>query len=136
MLARAVALALFTASAFVAGCTSESVDVVAAHAAGHGTTRVYDGSLDELWTAAHAALHWSPAGPAQDRRDQWAIITDPAAFDQVGIWLEPINEHTTRVKVVVVDDPRFPGPFEEGVQKDIGTALASERAGASLEHRP
>jgi len=135
MRARAVALALIGA-AFVAGCASESVDVVAAHAAGHGTARVYDGSVDELWTAAHAAIHWSPAGHPQDNRDQGSIITSPSGFDQIGIWLEPVDAHTTRVKVVVVDDPRFPGPFEEGVQKDIATALASERAGASLDRRP
>ena len=38
--------------------------------------------------------------------------------------------------VVVIDDPNLPGPNEEGVHKDIATALAQIAAGKPLTMRP
>jgi len=48
----------------------------------------------------------------------------------------PAGPGRTRVTVVVMDDPRLPGPNEQGVMKDISTALTLARNGQSTEKRP
>ena len=87
-------------------------------------------------TAAHAAVAWNGVGEATDHADEHYLITSPVHFDQIGIWLTPQGPQSTLVTVVVIDDPNLPGPNEEGVHKDIATALAQIAAGKPLTMRP
>jgi hypothetical protein len=122
--------------AVLTGCGAETkIDAKSAHDTGHGTVRDYEGTYDQIWAAAHAAISWNEVGTPTDHPDEHYLITDPAKFDQIGIWLEPSGTKS-KVSVVVIDDPTLPGPNEEGVQKDISTALAQIKAGKPTDKRP
>lgn len=116
-------------------CGSSAVDAKSAHDAGQGTVRVFDGTPQELWDAGHAAVKWNPVGPIVDHGTDY-FVTDPTDFDQIGMWVEPAGPGRTRVTVVVIDDPTLPGPNEQGIIKDVATALALARNGQSTEKRP
>ncbi len=126
-------------AAALSACGAEPMNVVTAHDAGRGTTVVYDAPVDQVWTAAHAAIRWADVGKPtdhQERQDQWYVITDPAAADQVGIWLTPEGPKT-RAKILVMDDPGLPGPNESDVKKDVDKALAMIGAGQPIgDKRP
>jgi hypothetical protein len=123
-------------AAFVVACKGEPMNVESAHEAGRGTIAEYDAPIDQVWTAAHAAIRWANIGKPTDHQDNWHVITDPAAADQVGIWLEAEGPTKTRARVIVMDDPTLPGPDEKDVQKDIGRALALIAEGKPLDKRP
>jgi hypothetical protein len=112
------------------------IDAKSAHDLGHGTRRVLDGSMDQLWLATHAAVSWNEIGAAKDNEAEHSFTTDPARFDQVGVWLEPEGPSRTRVTVVVIDDPNLPGPNEEGVMNDVVTALKLVSSGSPTSKRP
>lgn len=117
-------------------CTSAAVDPKAAHEAGDGTARVFDATPQELWVASHAAVKWNPVGGIRDHQTEHYFVTNPGDFDQVGVWVEPADPGTTRVSVVVIDDPYLPGPNEQGLLNDIGKALTLERNGLPMDKRP
>lgn len=119
-----------------AACTTSAVDAKAAHEAGQGTVRVFEGTPQELWTASQAVLKWNPVGHITDEESGHYFVTDPTAFDQVGVWVEPVAPGQTRVSVVVIDDPTLPGPNEQGVLKDIDKALMLEKTGQPMDKRP
>jgi hypothetical protein len=120
----------------LAGCGPETkLDAKSAHDTGHGTVHDYEGTYDQLWSAAHAAISWNQVGAPTDHADQHYLITDPAKFDQIGVWLEAEGPKV-HVTVVVIDDPNLPGPNEEGVQKDVAKALELIKAGKPTDKRP
>lgn len=119
-----------------AACSSAAVDAKSAHDAGEGTVRVFDGTPQELWAAGRAVVKWNPVGAVIDHASENYFVTDPSDFDQLGVWVEPAGPGKTRVTVVVIDDPSLPGPNEQGVLKDIGTALTLERNGQPMDKRP
>jgi hypothetical protein len=119
-----------------AACTTSAVDAKAAHEAGQGTARVFEGTPQELWVASHAVLKWNPVGAVVDEEPGHYFVTDPKDFDQVGVWVAPAGPGKTRVSVVVIDDPTLPGPNEQGVLKDIDKALVLERNGQPMDKRP
>ena len=116
-----------------AGCR-ESVGVVTAHGEGKGTAEVYDATFDDIWIAAHIALHWDAAGTPEDHPAQGYVVTNhpessgPSSLDQVGVWFEPMSPTKTRVKVIVMTGTQYTagivGPDEQTVQRDIAKALA------------
>jgi hypothetical protein len=120
----------------LAACTTTALDAKSAHDAGQGTASVFDGTPQELWAAGHAAMKWNPVGAVANHESEHYFVTDPNEFDQVGIWVEPAGPGKTRVTVVVIDDPNLPGPNEQGLLKDIGTAVTLARNGQSTEKRP
>ena len=119
-----------------AACTSAAVDAKSAHDDGEGLVHVFDATPQELWAASHAVMKWNPVGAVQNHESENYFVTDPSEEDQIGIWVEPAGPGKTRVTVVVMDDPRLPGPNEQGVMKDIGTALTLARNGQSTDKRP
>lgn len=129
-------VAAFAVALSGAACTSAAVDAKSAHDAGDGTVRVFAATPQELWTAGHAALKWNPVGRVTDHPAENYFITDQKDFDQIGVWVEPLDVGKTRVTVVVIDDPNLPGPNEQGMLKDIDTALTLARNGQSTEKRP
>lgn len=132
-----LAACAFVGSLLLGGCGPETaLDAKTAHDTGKGTLRVYDGTYDQVWAAAHAAVSWNQVGVPTDHADQHYLITDPAKFDQIGVWLEPEGTDKVRVVTVVIDDPNLPGPNEEGVEKDIATALKLVKAGQPTDKRP
>ena len=132
---RGILTSFFCALAGVA-CDSDSLDVKSAYEMGRGTSRVFDGTVGQLWTASHAAVAWTQVGAAQDHDDEHYFVTDPTRFDQIGIWLEPQGNDRTRVTLVVVDDPNLPGPNEAGLMKDVGSALRLVMSGLPTSKRP
>jgi hypothetical protein len=126
-------------SVLVGGCGNDAtLEAKSAHDQGKGTRQVYDATNDQAWAAAHAAIKWNEnqVGVPTDHPDDHYILTDPAHFDQLGIWVEPDAAGKTRVTVVVIDDPTLPGPNEQGVQKDVGAALDLIKAGKPVDKRP
>ena len=119
-----------------AACASAALDAKSAHDSGEGTVRVFEASTQEMWAASHAVMKWNPVGAVQNHESENYFVTDPSEEDQIGIWVEPAGPGKTRVTVVVMDDPRLPGPNEQGVMKDISTALTLARNGQSTEKRP
>jgi hypothetical protein len=119
------------------GCGNDaSLEAKSAHDQGKGTKHAYDVSYDQAWAAAHVAINWNQVGIATEHPDEHYLITSPVHFDQIGIWLTPQGPTSTLVTVVVIDDPNLPGPNEDGVQKDIATALAQVAAGKPVDKRP
>jgi hypothetical protein len=134
-----IALSGLAGSLFLAlaACNAETkLDAKSAHDTGHGTVRDYDGTYDQVWAAAHAAISWNEVGAPTDHAAEHYLVTDPAKFDQIGVWLEPQGADKVRVATVVIDDPNLPGPNEEGVQKDIASALSLVKAGQATAKRP
>jgi hypothetical protein len=133
-----IACALVVSPVGILGCggTDASLEAKSAHDQGKGTTRVYDATNDQTWSAAHVAISWNEVGTPTDHPEGHYLLTDPKHFDQIGIWLQPEGADKTRVNVVVIDDPNLPGPNEEGVQKDIATALGQVKAGQTTAKRP
>jgi hypothetical protein len=123
-------------AAFAVACAGEPMNVESAHAAGRGTIAEYDAPIEQVWTAAHAAIRWANVGKPTDHQENWHLVTDPAAADQVGIWLETEGPTQTRARIIVMDDPTLPGPDEKDVKKDIGKALALIAEGKPLDKRP
>jgi hypothetical protein len=132
---RGLLSSFFCALAGVA-CGYDSLDVKSAHETGRGTSQVFEGTVDQLWTASHAAVAWTQAGAAQDHDNEHYFVTDPTQFDQIGIWLEPQGSDRTRVTLVVVDDPNLPGPNEAGVMRDVASALRLVMSGLPTSKRP
>ncbi|HEX8789816.1 MAG TPA: hypothetical protein VF765_02610 [Polyangiaceae bacterium] len=120
----------------LAACATSALDAKSAHDAGEGTARVFEGTPQDLWTAGHAVMKWNPVGAVANHEAEHYFVTDASDFDQIGIWVEPAGPGKSRVTVVVIDDPNLPGPNEQGVLKDIGTALTLARNGQSAEKRP
>ena len=120
---------------FAAACGDSVLDAKSAHDSGKGTIVAYDAPYDQVWAAAHAAVRWNGAGTPADHSDQHYFITDPAHFDQIGVFIEPEGDKS-RVTVVVIDDQSLPGPNEKSVQKDIATALELAKAGKPTDKRP
>lgn len=131
-----VVIATLLAPLSCAGSTRAHLGVKGAHDAGEGTTREFDGSLQQLWDASHAVMKWNPVGAVEDHEAEHYFVTSPNTFDQVGVWLEPAGSAKTKVSVVVIDDPNLPGPNEQGVLNDIDTALTLEKNGQSTDKRP
>ena len=125
-------------SPLLGGCGGgdASLEAKSAHDKGKGTLRVYDATYDQAWAAVHAAISWNQVGTPTDHAAEHYTITDPTHFDQIGVWLEPEGADKARVSVVVIDDPNLPGPSEEGVQKDIATALKLAKDGKPTDKRP
>lgn len=120
----------------VAACASAALDAKSAHDAGEGSVRILEATPQEVWTAAHAAVKWNPVGAVVNHDAEHYFVTDPSDFDQVGIWVEPAGPGRTRLTVVVIDDPNLPGPNEQGVLKDIDSAIFLARNGQSTDKRP
>jgi hypothetical protein len=119
-----------------AACTSSAVDAKAAHEAGQGSARVFEGTPQELWAASRSVLKWNPVGPVIDEDPGHYFVTDPKDFDQLGVWVEPAGPGKTKVTVVVIDDVNLPGPNEQGMLKDIDSALTLEKNGQRMDKRP
>ena len=113
-----------------------SVANLARAVAAFDRVRVYDATYAQAWAAAHAAVSWNQVGVPTDYAEEHYLVTDPAKFDQIGVWLESEGADKTHVSVVVIDDPNLPGPNEEGVQKDIASALKQIKAGQPTDKRP
>jgi hypothetical protein len=128
--------AALAGATFVVACAGEPMNVESAHDAGRGSIAEFDAPIDQVWTAAHAAIRWASIGKPTDHQDKWYVVTDPAAADQVGIWLEPEGATKTRARIIVMDDPTLPGPDERDVKKDIGAALGLIAQGKPLDKRP
>ena len=118
----------------LAACV-DALDAKSAHDQGKGTIQEYDATYDQAWAAAHAAIVWNQVGAITDHADEHYILTDPARFDQIGVWFDP-EGGKTRVNVVVIDDPHLNGPNEQGVQKDIEAAIQLIKAGQPTDKRP
>ena len=132
-----VAVCSVAGSLLLGGCGPDTkLDAKSAHDTGHGTVREYDGTYDQVWQASHAAISWNQVGAPADHASEHYLLTDPAKFDQIGVWLEPEGTDKVRVSTVVIDDPNLPGPNEEGVQKDIAIALKLVKAGQPTDKRP
>jgi hypothetical protein len=125
-------------SVLLGGCDAHdtSLEAKSAYDQGKGTKHVYDATYDQAWNAAHAAINWNQVGAVTEHPDQHYFLTDPTHFDQIGVWVAEETPGKTRVTVVVIDDPNLPGPNEEGVQKDIATALGLIQAGKPVDKRP
>jgi hypothetical protein len=129
-------IACFAPVLFLAACGAAGLDAKSAHDQGKGNRKEYEATFDQAWAAAHAAIKWNEVGGAQDHADDHYIITDPARYDQIGIWVDPEGANKTLVNVVVIDDPNLNGPNEEGVQKDIAKAIELVKAGQPVDKRP
>jgi hypothetical protein len=130
-------LTVLGAALALGGCGHDtSLEAKSSYDQGKGNKHVYDASRDQAWEAAHAAIRWNNVGTITDHAEDRYMITDPTHFDQIGIWVTSKAAGKTEVTVVVIDDPNLPGPNEDGVQKDVATALGLAAAGKPTDKRP
>ena len=118
------------------GCASLpelSDQVVQAKLSGkQGVTKVYPVSVNQAWEIAEAVFRWEKCDAVKENRQENYMITSTGmkmvAFGSVmGVWLEPIDESTTKVTVVT----------RRRVEKDFFTKLDAptffERFGKGIE---
>ncbi len=128
--------ALFASLLMTSSCASLpelSDQVVQAKMVGNeGVTKVYPVSVNQAWEIAEAVFRWEKCDEVTENRQENYMITSTGmkmlAFGSVmGVWLEPIDESTTKVTVVTrrrvekdfftkLDAPTFFERFERGIE--------------------
>jgi len=128
-------LVLLAAGLYTGACNPVRVDAKSVHDTGGGRESVYEATYEQTWAAAHAAVSWNSAGAVTDHADEHYLITDDTHFDQIGVWLLPLGQKSTKATVVVLDDHRT-GPNEETLLKEIGIAVERIKNGQPVDKRP
>jgi len=128
--------ALLASLLMTSGCASlpELSDQVvqAKMSSNEGVTRVYPVSVNQAWEITETVFRWEKCDAVKENRKENYMITSTGmemlAFGSVmGVWLEPIDESTTKVTVVTrrrvekdfftkLDSATFFERFEKGIE--------------------
>jgi len=87
------------------GCATMS-DVVRSKEQGKGTSKVYRVNADQAWEIAKTVFRWEQTDAVEEHRSEGYMLTSSGESSSswgavMGVWIEPVNDDSTRVTVVI-----------------------------------
>lgn len=81
-------------------------DVVRSKEQGKGTSRIYRVNVDQAWEIAKMVFHLEQTDAVEEHRSEGYMLTSIRETlvrwgAVMGIWIEPVNDDSTRVTVVI-----------------------------------
>jgi len=123
------------------GCATMR-DVVRSKERGEGMSKVYPVNADQAWEIAKTVFRWERTEVVEEHRSEGYMLTSSEESliswgAMIGVWVEPVNNDSTRVTVVV----RRKSPIEvfipvtEAIFHDDFEMAARMKAGRSFTPR-
>jgi hypothetical protein len=136
---RVAGLALAVISSIATGCGGTERDVLTAFDEKRYGERSFEIPMGQAWDAARAAIQWNGAVAVEEYPERRLLlgIAGPSAVSwgqAMGVWVDPVNAHATRIRVVVspVVSTNVTAPTESSVLDDIERAIVREKQGLPL----
>ncbi len=133
------------------GCATTG-DVVRSKEQGRGMSKVYPVNADQAWEIARTVFRWEGTESVEEHRSEGYMLTScggtAISWGRVmGVWIEPVNNDSTRVTVVIkkknpievlapLSEAAFHDDFEMAVRIKAGRSLAPARSAPESKSAP